>query len=134
MIALRSQAQYVPGLPKYLRIISPQGICTSEGYKNTFIAHFNDEHDFYAGLNLIEEKPGLQKSKPVDRFYVKCDPKNNLPTHEATLANKKQKEVKALASAVCVTNEANQKSTLHRKSYSDINLDLDILSSNMFNG
>ena len=31
MIALRAQTYYVPELPKYLRIISPQGICTSEG-------------------------------------------------------------------------------------------------------
>ena len=37
MIALRDQAYYAPGLPKYLRIISPQGIWTSEGYKGTFI-------------------------------------------------------------------------------------------------
>ena len=31
MIALWDQAYYVPGLPKDLCIISPQGICTSEG-------------------------------------------------------------------------------------------------------
>ena len=31
MIALRDHAYYVPGLPKDLRIISPQGIRTSEG-------------------------------------------------------------------------------------------------------
>ena len=31
IIALRAQAYYVPGLPKYLRIISPQGIHTSKG-------------------------------------------------------------------------------------------------------
>ena len=31
IIKLRYQAYYVPGLPKDLRIISPQGICTSEG-------------------------------------------------------------------------------------------------------
>ena len=42
MIALRAQAYYVPGLPKDLCIISPQGIHTSEGYKGTFIAHFHD--------------------------------------------------------------------------------------------
>ena len=35
MIALRAQAYYVPGLPKDLRIIYPQGISTSEGYKVT---------------------------------------------------------------------------------------------------
>ena len=29
MIALRDQAYYVPGLPKYLCIIYTQGICTS---------------------------------------------------------------------------------------------------------
>ena len=45
MIALRAQAYYVPGLPKDLRIISPQGIRTSEGYKGTFIAHCHDEQD-----------------------------------------------------------------------------------------
>ena len=31
MIALRDQVYYVPGLPKDLRIISLQGISTSEG-------------------------------------------------------------------------------------------------------
>ena len=31
MIALNAQAYYIPGLPKDLRIIYPQGICTSEG-------------------------------------------------------------------------------------------------------
>ena len=31
MIALRAHAYYVPGLPKDLRIISPQVICTPEG-------------------------------------------------------------------------------------------------------
>ena len=31
MIALRYQAYYVPGLPKDLRIIYPQGIFTQEG-------------------------------------------------------------------------------------------------------
>ena len=58
MIALWDQAYYVPGLPKYLRIISPQGIHTSEGYNGTFIAHCNDEQDGYAELNLKEDKPG----------------------------------------------------------------------------
>ena len=54
MIALRDQAYYVPGLPKDLRIISPQGIRTPEGYKGTFIAHCHDEHDSYVELNLKE--------------------------------------------------------------------------------
>ena len=58
MIALRAQAYYVPGLPKDLRIIYPQGISTSEGYKGTFIAHCHDEHDGYAELNLKEDNPG----------------------------------------------------------------------------
>ena len=58
MIALWAQAYYVPGLPKYLCIIYPQGIHTQEGYKGTFIVHFNDEQDGYAELNLKEDKPG----------------------------------------------------------------------------
>ena len=66
MIALRDQAFYVPGLPKYLRIISPQGIRTSEVYKDNFIAHLHDEHDSYGGLNLKEDNPGWHKAEPVE--------------------------------------------------------------------
>ena len=70
MIALRDQTYYVPGLPKYLRIISPQVIHTSEGYKSTFIDNFHDEHDIYAEINLMEDKPGWQKAEPVERVYI----------------------------------------------------------------
>ena len=87
MIALRDQSYYVPVLPKSLHIISPRGIRTSEGYKGTLIDHFHDEQDGYAELNLKEDKLGWQKAKPVDRVYVKYDPKNNLPNHEANLHN-----------------------------------------------
>ena len=89
MIALRAQAYYVPGLPKDLRIISPQVICTSEGYKCTFLAHCHDEQDGYAELNLKEDKPGWNNAEPADRVYVKYDPNKNLPTHEATLPNQR---------------------------------------------
>ena len=85
MIALWAQAYYVPGLPKELRIISPQGIHTSERYKGTFIDHCCDEIDGYAELNLKEDKPGWQKSEPVERVYVKYDSKNNILTHEDNL-------------------------------------------------
>ena len=107
IVALRAQAYYIPGLQKDFRIISPQVIHTSEGYKVTFIAHFHDDKDGYAELTLEEDKPGWKKDEPVERFYVKYDPKNNLPTHKATLHNQREKEVKALASDVCVTNKAN---------------------------
>ena len=89
MILLQAQAYYVPGLPKGLRIISPQGILTSEGYKGTFIAHCRGEQDGYAELNLKEDKPGWQKDEPVERVYAKYDPKNNLPTHKANSPNNK---------------------------------------------
>ena len=94
-----------------MRIISPQNIHTSEGYKGTFIAHCHDEKDGYAELNLKEEKPGWQKAEPVERVYVKYDPKNNLPTHESTLPNQRDKEAKALTNTACVNNEANQNLT-----------------------
>ena len=87
MISLRDRAYYVPGLPKYLRIIYPQGICTLEGYKGTFIAHFHADHDGYAEHNLKEYKPCWKKDEPVERVYVKYDPKNNLPTHKDNLPN-----------------------------------------------
>ena len=48
-------------------------------------------------------------------MYIKYDPKNNLPTHEATLPNQREKETKALKNAVCVTNEANQNLTPSQK-------------------
>ena len=103
-ISLRAQAYYVPGLPKDLCIISPQGVSTSEGYKVAFVSNCHDEHDDYEELNLKEDKPGWQKAERVERFCVKYDPKNNLPTHKSTLPKKREKEFKALTSAVCVTN------------------------------
>ena len=45
MVELRAQAYYVPGLPKDLRIISPQGIRTLKGYKGACIACCCDEQD-----------------------------------------------------------------------------------------
>ena len=111
IIALWDKYFYVPGLPKDLGIISPQSIRTSEGCKCTSVAHCHDEQDGYAELNLKEDKQGWQKAEPVERVYVKYDPNDNLTTHEATIPNQRDKEVKALASAVCVTNEANQNLT-----------------------
>ena len=75
MIALQEQKNYVPGLPNYLRIIFPQDICTSERYNDTFIYHFHDKNDSYAELNLKEDKSDWQKAKPVERFYIKYEPK-----------------------------------------------------------
>ena len=55
-------------------------------------------------LNLNEDKPGWQKDEHVERVYVKYDPNNNLPNHEATIPNQREKEFKVLASDVHVTN------------------------------
>ena len=115
MIALWAWAYYLPGLPKYLRIISPQGIRTPEGYKGTFIDHFHDDHDGYSELDLKEEKPGWKKAEPFERVYVKYYLKNNLPTHKATLTNQRENEVKSLKSAVCVINEDSQNFTPSQK-------------------
>ena len=60
MIVIWDHEYYVPGLPKYLRIISPQGISTSELYKGTFIANFHDEHDSYAVINLSNILSGVK--------------------------------------------------------------------------
>ena len=91
MLALRYQANYVPGLPKYLRSISPQDICTSEGYKGMFVAHCHDENDSYAKLSLKEENTGLHKAKPMERVSIKYDPKNNLLTYKGILPNQRDK-------------------------------------------
>ena len=57
---------------------------------------------------MKEDKPDWQNAEPVVRVFVKYDQKNNLPTHEATLTNQREKEVKAFTSAVCVINNDNQ--------------------------
>ena len=57
---------------------------------------------------MKEDKPGWQKAEPVERVYVKYEPKKNLPTHEATLPKQREKEVKALTNDIFVNNEANQ--------------------------
>ena len=75
---LQDQAYFVPRLPKYLSIISTQGVLALERYKGNFIAHCHDEHDSYVEHNLNEDNPGWQKSEPVKRVYVKYDPKKNL--------------------------------------------------------
>ena len=78
MIALQDQAYYVPGLPKDLRIISPQGICTLEGYKGNFLAHCHDEHDGFVELNLRRTSQagrrlnllrGLRQVGPKEQTY-----------------------------------------------------------------
>ena len=60
---------------------------------------------------MKEDKPGCQKAEPTERVYVKYYPKKNLPNNKDNLPNQREKEVKALTSAVCVTNEANQNLT-----------------------
>ena len=47
----------------------------------------------------------------MEKFYIKYDPNNNLPTPEDIIPNQIEKEFKALESAVCVTNEDNHNLT-----------------------
>ena len=64
---------------------------------------------------MKEDKPGWQKAKSIGRVYIKYEPKNNLPTHEGTLSNQRDKYVKALESYICVTNEYNPNLTPSHK-------------------
>ena len=66
----------------------------------------------FTELNLKENNPGWQKDQPMDRVYIKYNPKNNLPTNEAIIYNQREKEDKELASAICVTNDTNHNLTL----------------------
>ena len=51
----------------------------------------------------------------MEKVYIKYDPKNNLPNREAIIPNHRDKEFKVLASALCVTNQYNQKLTTSHK-------------------
>ena len=90
IIVIQDQSYYVPVLPNSLQIIYPQGICTSEGYKGTFIAHCHEYHHSYAKLNLNEDIPGCHKVKPLDMVHLNYEPKNNLPTHEDIIRNQRE--------------------------------------------
>ena len=67
-------------------------------------------------------------------IYMKYDPNNNLPTHEAIIHKQRNKEVKALAIFVCVTNEYKYNIIFHRERYSNGTPDWEILGFNMCNG
>ena len=73
---------------------------------------------------MKEDKPFWQKAKPVERVYIKYDQKNNLPTQEAILYNQREKEVKALTSAICVTNETSHNITNPQKELLRLNFRL----------
>ena len=64
---------------------------------------------------MKEDNPGWHKADPVERFYIKYDPKNNLSAREYIIPNQGKKEVKTLASDVYVTNDANQTHTPSHK-------------------
>ena len=115
MVLLQYQAYYVTGLPKDFCIICLQGICTPEGNKVTFIAHFHDDNDRYTQLNLKDENPGQQKDEHMERVYIKYQPNEKLPTYEALLSNQIQKDIKALARTVYVNNNAKQNLTTSHK-------------------
>ena len=51
----------------------------------------------------------------MERSYIKYDPKNDLPTHEAILPNQRDKYFKELEITFCVTNEPKQNLTLSHK-------------------
>ena len=43
----------------------------------TYIAHYHDEHDCYAEINLNEKNQGWWKAEPVEMVYIKENPKDN---------------------------------------------------------
>ena len=54
-------------------------------------------------LNLKEDNIGCHNSEPVERLYIKYNPKNNLPTHEDLFSNHKDKNVKTLSDKIFAT-------------------------------
>ena len=52
---------------------------------------------------MKEDKSGWKKAETVERVYIKYDPNDNLTIDETIIPNQRDKEVKALASAVCLT-------------------------------
>ena len=43
----------------------------------------------------------------MDRVYIKYEPNNKLSAHEDILHNQIEKDIKALARAVCIINNTN---------------------------
>ena len=67
----------VPELPKYLRIIYPQGIHISEVYNSTFISNFHYGYGIYEELKSKEDNSGWKEAKPVESVYIEYEPKNS---------------------------------------------------------
>ena len=92
--------------------------------------------EFFAfEINLKKEKQGWPKAEPVERVYVKYDPKNNLPTHGATISNQRARLRSRHWQVLSLSlTRLTKTSLLYIKSYSNVILDLDLLDSNMSNG
>ena len=107
MIEFRAQSYYVPGVPTDLQLIYPNGICTPEVQKGTFINHCIDNHDSYEGIKFNEDKKNWDNTELVEKVYIKDEPDNNLPTNEDNLLKQKQKKVNALVITIYVTKMTN---------------------------
>ena len=63
---LRLKACCVPGLKSVTRLVSPQGMKTSDGLKGSFTAHSNeDDPDSFAELHLRAGGHNWQRSVPL---------------------------------------------------------------------
>lgn len=114
-VTLRLKALYVPDLAT-TRLISPQGIRTSDGNPVTFMTHTNeDENDSYAELWIKKNVPGWQQHLPIHTMKIHYNRQDNLPTHVASLPTTSDECLKALTGAIDVTAANNKNLTGSQK-------------------
>ena len=85
-------------------------------------------------LILKEDKPGWQKAEPVERVYIKYDPKKTLQLMKLLYLNRDMRRSMYWKVLFVSLTRLNKTSSLHRKSYPNGTLDLEILGSIMSNG
>ena len=119
---------------KGVRIISPQIIRTSEGYKGSFIDHFHDEMMVMWSLIWRTTRQVGRRPNLLRRFMsITAQIKTFQIMTLFSLAIDRIRSRHWQMLFVSLTR-LTRTSPLHRKSYSDGTLDWDILGSNMYNG
>ena len=99
-ITLSIQAYYVPGLAD-TRLVSPQGLVTSDGLRGSFEAHCNiDDPDSFAVLRFRKPGPYWQYNEPTLISTIKYDSRDNLPKCTATFPHSSDETEKLLMGAI----------------------------------
>ena len=110
-VILHVEALFVPGL-KHARLMSPQGIRTSDGHPCTFLTHSclpsESLSDSYGEFWVKPKTKDWKTQKPLYTLKVSYDPRDLLPKHFMAAPQPSESNLMCLAAAMDVTHQDNQ--------------------------